>query len=226
MYGQVTVIIPAYNEAERLTAVISVVQQAASVQEIIVVDDGSQDETAEIARQCGAQVIQLPENCGKGTAMRHGALAACHDIILFLDADLMGLTAAQVEQLIAPVLTQQAEMSIGIFRSGRTSTDLAQLISPCLSGQRCLDREFFLNAPLVAGSRSGVEMALTIHAHAHKMCIARVMLDGVTHPMKEEKMGLLHGILARGQMYLDILVTFIRYRRAISLMFRTSMSPK
>ncbi|HEY3379824.1 MAG TPA: glycosyltransferase family 2 protein [Armatimonadota bacterium] len=207
----VTAVIPAYNEATRLPQVLRVVQQATLVHEIIVVDDGSHDGTAEAAHDCGVTVCRLPENCGKGTAMRAGALHATDDILLFLDADLIGLTPAQVDALIRPVLTEQVGMAVGIFQGGRTATDLAQFLSPSLSGQRCLTREFFLSAPLIEGSRSGVEVALTAHARAHHLALALVPLDGATHTMKEEKIGVLRGAFSRTRMYFDIVRTLLRY---------------
>ena len=96
-----------------------------------------------MAAACGIHVLRLPENRGKGTAMRAGALTVQGDILLFLDAHLQGLTPAQVDDLIRPVLQGQADMSVGVFQQGRTATDLAQWISPSLSGQRCLSRAFF-----------------------------------------------------------------------------------
>jgi glycosyltransferase involved in cell wall biosynthesis len=166
------------------------------------------------------RVIRLPENRGKGTAMRVGAQAAAGDVLLFLDADLHNLTPAQVDSLIRPVLERQAGMTIGIFRGGRAATDLAQYLSPHLSGQRCLPRDFFLSAPLVDGSRSGVEIALTVHARASKLPILTVDLLGATHTMKEEKIGVVRGAFARWRMYADILTTFARYHLSIRLQKR------
>ena len=222
----VTVIIPAYNEAKRIQGVLDAVQQASLVQEVLVVDDGSRDKTTEIAQACGARCYRLPENRGKGTAMRTGAIMTTGDIILFLDADLRGLTPAHVDALIAPVLQNRAEMSVGIFRGGRAATDFAQRISPNLSGQRCLLRDFFLTAPLVDGSRSGVEIALTIHAHACKIPITSVVLDGVTHPVKEEKLGIVRGVISRTRMYSDIFTTLIRYQFATRFPGRAPMTNK
>ena len=207
----VTAIIPAFNEATRIGSVLDAIRAAGLVQEIIVVDDGSADDTAAVAAAAGVRVVRLPENHGKGTALRAGAVAAAGDILLFLDADLQGLTPAQVDSLAAPVCSGAADMVIGVFRGGRTATDLAQVISPNISGQRCLPRDFFLGAPLIDGSRSGVEIALTIHARACKLAIAVVPLAGATHVMKEEKMGFWRGAVARGRMYGDILITLARY---------------
>jgi len=207
----VTAIIPAYNEATRIQNVLEVVKASSLIDEILVVDDGSADNTTEVVERLGFRVVRLPENHGKGSAMRSGAVAARGDLLLFLDADLRGLSPAQVDSLIAPVHSDRAEMAIGVFRGGRTSTDLAQVISPNISGQRCLYRDFFLSAPMIEGSRSGVEIALTIHARANKQTIEVVPLDGATHVMKEEKMGFWRGTIARYKMYGDILITLARY---------------
>ena len=207
----VTAVVPAYNEATRIRPVLEALRQARLVQEILVVDDGSADGTREAAAACGVQVIRLPENCGKGTALRTGALVARGEILLFLDADLRGLLPAQVDALIYPVLHHQADMVIGSFRGGRAATDLGQMLAPHISGQRCLSRDFFLATPLVEGSRSGVETALTVHARACKLSVSTVPLIGITHPLKEEKLGLLRGALSRGHMYLDICATLGRY---------------
>ena len=207
----VTAVIPAYNEAARIRPVIQAIQAASLVQEILVVDDGSGDDTAAVAAACGVRVIALPRNSGKGTALRTGAVESTGDILLFLDADLHGLTPEQVDALVRPVLEGQAQMTIGSFRGGRRVTDLAQYLAPHISGQRCLTRNFFLSAPLVEGSRSGVEIALTIHARANKLTQRIIPMAGTTHPLKEEKLGLWPGTLSRTRMYFDILTTLCRY---------------
>ncbi|HEX2951737.1 MAG TPA: glycosyltransferase family 2 protein [Armatimonadota bacterium] len=224
--SNVSVIISAYNEGPRIAEVLKAVKQTPLVHEVIVVDDGSIDNTADVAQQYGVRVHRLSKNQGKGTAMRMGALDAVGDIILFLDADLRGLTPEHIDSLIRPVLTKHADMSIGIFKGGRVATDLAQCISPNLSGQRCISRDFFLSAPLIDGSRSGVEIALTVHARACKLNISIVPLDGATHPMKEEKIGVMHGILARARMYTDIAVTLVKYQLSTRVLKKSSVNTR
>ena len=103
-------------------------------------------------------------------------------------------------------------MAVGIFSSGRTSTDLAQHLAPNLSGQRCLFRSFFLAVPHLERSRSGVEIAMTNYAHAQRLRLTTVLLEGVTHIMKEEKLGVVRGVYSRWRMYADIVRVMARYR--------------
>lgn len=84
---KILVVIPAYNEAERLGAVAAA---AALYLPVLVVDDGSRDETARVGREAGAEVLEQKPNQGKGAALRAGfgcALAQGCDAVITLDAD-------------------------------------------------------------------------------------------------------------------------------------------
>lgn len=80
--------IPAYNEAERITPLLRDLQQFYPEAEIIVVDDGSTDDTPEIVDKWGAKVILHQINQGKGAAVKTGVLAAQGNVIAFMDADM------------------------------------------------------------------------------------------------------------------------------------------
>jgi glycosyltransferase involved in cell wall biosynthesis len=203
---RVSAVIPAYNEATRLPAVLEAVTSATGLDEVWVVSDGSTDDTYEVAASFpGVRALRLPRNRGKGAAMVAGAEAASTaDVILFLDADLIGLTPEHVSALVEPVVEGRADMAVGVFRGGRFLTDLAQRITPCISGQRCMLRAAFLDAAHVAGLRSGVEVALYAFARDTGLRIVDVPLSGITHPMKEEKLGPVRGFAARMKMYGEI----------------------
>jgi glycosyltransferase involved in cell wall biosynthesis len=88
----VTVVIPAYNEARRLPATLAGWQHAFTTQslaaDLLVVDDGSRDATSEVARAAGVAVVRLEPNQGKGGAVRTGMLHATGEVIGYADADM------------------------------------------------------------------------------------------------------------------------------------------
>jgi glycosyltransferase involved in cell wall biosynthesis len=85
--GEVSVLIPAFNEAEGIGAVVTAVAAAAPWREIIVVDDGSTDGTGEVATSAGARVVRHPYNKGNGASVKSGVRHATGEYILILDAD-------------------------------------------------------------------------------------------------------------------------------------------
>lgn len=198
------VIIPAYNEERTIGAVIRAVQQVPFVEETIVVSDGSTDHTVAVAESLGTKVIALPENLGKGGAMMVGINSTDADIVLFLDADLIGLQPFHVVDLLLPVLEGRAEMTVGIFGHGRFATDLAQLVAPYLSGQRAVKRELMKQLSNLELTRFGVEVALTRFAKTAGISVVEVELRDMSHVMKEEKLGVIRGVLARLKMYWEI----------------------
>ncbi|MDD2200866.1 MAG: glycosyltransferase family 2 protein [Firmicutes bacterium] len=205
---RVAAIVPAYNEEPRIASVLDVVRASPLVDEIIVVDDGSDDDTSEVARVHGAKVIRLGENTGKGGAVAKGLEATLGDVILFLDADLIGLTVEHVNALIEPVCHGEADMTIGIFGNGRAATDLAQALTPWLSGQRAIRRDALEGLELDI-ARFGVEAVLTRHARELDLKVVDVKLPGLTHVMKEEKMGTMRGMASRARMYWEVLKSVV-----------------
>ncbi|MBT9258514.1 MAG: glycosyltransferase family 2 protein [Clostridiales bacterium] len=201
---RVVAVIPAYNEEKTLGAVVEAVRESGMVDRILVISDGSTDTTAEVARKAGAECIELEQNVGKGGALKEGIDRADSDVFLFLDADLIGLKPHHVKALLAPVLEGRADMSLGVLRHGRPVTDLAQAVAPYLSGQRAVKREVLLDVSGLEMARFGVEVALTRHIREKGVKVEEVILEGVSHRMKEEKYGLLRGFLLRMKMYWEI----------------------
>jgi len=123
MSGSLSVVIPAYNEAARLgntlRAVVDYLSQNAPDGELIVVDDGSTDQTADLARQVfrdsknlRTSVISYKSNLGKGRAVRLGLLAARGDVALFSDADL-STPITEAPKLVEPIVNGQYDLTFG-----------------------------------------------------------------------------------------------------------------
>jgi glycosyltransferase involved in cell wall biosynthesis len=124
---RVAVVIPAKDEAARIGATVEAVRDITGVDLVVVVDDGSADDTAAIAREAGAAVVTHSRNRGKAAAMATGAAyVARHEVaepaastrgasrsrpLLFVDADLQA-SAANVGVLVPPVLQGRADMTI------------------------------------------------------------------------------------------------------------------
>lgn len=206
------VVIPAFNEAATVGDVVRTAL-AAGVGRVVVVDDGSADATSQVAESAGGTVLKLAANRGKGAAVVAGAMASHEDVIVLLDADLLGLRKEHVVALALPVLDARADMTLGVFREGRLATTLAQRLSPQLSGQRALARRALLDAPGLDGSRFGAEVVLNTHAHRSGWTCIDVPLLGASQRMKEQKRGFFQGLLGRAGMYRDILLAMLRSPR-------------
>lgn len=206
---KVAAVIPAYNEESTIGDVVSALRQSNLIDEILVVSDGSVDGTAKAARSAGARVLEHHQNQGKAGAMKTGFEATVAEVVLFLDADLIGLAPDHIQDLLLPVIGGEADMTVGVFGDGRVATDLAQLVAPYLSGQRAVRRsiveEMFKLSPDADVSRFGIEVALTRHVKERGYRVAEVQLEEMSHRMKEEKLGLVKGVAARIKMYYEIL---------------------
>jgi glycosyltransferase involved in cell wall biosynthesis len=210
----VAVIVPAFNEESRILPVLRAASGAKLASEIIVVSDGSYDDTARVARTIpGVRVHELPVNQGKAAAMAAGVRLTDARYLVFVDADLAGLTSHHIDQIIAPLLDRRCDMCIGIFRGGKVWSDAAHTFSPYLSGQRALRRELFEAVPFVGDLRLGVETALNTEARRRKARVLRVVLQGVSNCHKEQKLGIVKGLAARTKMWKEIGEAMVKTRR-------------
>lgn len=210
----VAIVIPAYNEEQRITTVLRAALASKLADEVIVVSDASRDRTAEVARRFdGVRVIELPFNMGKGGAMSAGVAATQADVLVFVDADLRGLRGEHIDQILRPLLDDQCDMCIGVFRGGKFWSDTAQRISPYISGQRAMKRTLFESIPFLGDLRMGVEVTINTYAKRARARIVRVVLRGVSNTHKERKLGLVKGTAARAKMYKEIARAMMRMRR-------------
>ncbi len=183
--GDVAVVIPARDESDRIRATVAGAASLPGVNLVLVVDDGSRDDTAAAARAAGASVVRHSRRRGKAAAMESGAEAvalldgrdgrAQPRHLLFLDGDLAE-TARLAAPLAGPVRAGEADMTIAVFTDRVRHGGHGFVVSlsgagieratgwrPAqpLNGQRCLTRAAFeAGRPLAAGF--GVETGLTI----------------------------------------------------------------
>jgi len=186
-----TAIVCAYNEEMTLADVLNVLLESHQVDEIVVVDDGSTDNTLSVmncfANHEKVRSISLLRNRGKGHAMAEGILNAQGKILLFVDADLLNLDTAYIDLILAPLLAGETDMVIGYPSRGPDMWNVVNPFRP-LSGERAVFRKDIL--PLVAlirDSRYGVETLINLHYRREGKRVCYIPLRGLIHPIKLEK---------------------------------------
>jgi len=203
---KISCIIPAYNEEKTIRKVIKAVKKSKVFDEIIVVNDGSSDNTGNIlSSEKDILFINLPHNLGKGGAVWHGIQNSDGEIIVMLDADLMGLTKLHFKKLIDPLLSDESLVCIGIIKhKDKQWQNLIQTVGSDLSGQQAFYKKMARDID-IKDSRFGIEIALKNHFKNKGLVTKKIALNGVAHIQKEEKMGTTLGLLARVKMYREVI---------------------
>ena len=143
---KISIIIPAYNEAQNLRFLLPEIKKISLTSdnplEIIVVDDGSEDDTEKVARDEGAHVLKHPYNMGNGAAIKTGLRNATGDVCVFIDADLQH-PPQEIYKLIEPL--GEYEMVIGVRRSSaqklhrRIANRFFNMLASYVTGRKILD---------------------------------------------------------------------------------------
>jgi glycosyltransferase involved in cell wall biosynthesis len=116
--GSISCIVCAYNEADRIRHILSAVRGHPALCEVIVVNDGSTDDTAALLEaEPGITLISYAPNQGKTHAMARGIAAARGEYLMLLDADLCGVTPGDVQALADPVVRGRTDVSISLRRN-------------------------------------------------------------------------------------------------------------
>lgn len=202
-----TCLIPAYNEAARIGLVLNAVLGHPHIAEVLVIDDGSSDGTAEIAQNLGAKVIRLAGNSGKTGALCVGLAKVKTSHVLLIDADLLGLSASAITSLIAPVAAGHAEASISLRGNAPLIWRLLGL--DYISGERVIPMTLLAGQiqELAALPRFGFEVFLNDLLIAAQTRISVVRWPDVQSPSKASKRGLIAGLGADAAMMRDIFWT-------------------
>ena len=134
--NSVSVIIPAFNEEEPIAGVVREVSATKIPADIIVVDNGSTDQTANRAREAGARVVKAPRGYGRACAAGVAALRPESEIVVFLDGD--GSDCPEfMNQLVDPIVAEKYDFVIGSRTRGRReqgSMNLQQIVSGRIAG--------------------------------------------------------------------------------------------
>lgn len=214
----VAIIIPAYNEAPRIGAVLDVVCSYPREKRIVIIDDGSKDATYETAKKYDVEkIIRHERNLGKGAALQTGIdYIEDSPLWLFIDADLVNLKHYHLDQLLLPIeQDSKVGMTIGMLVSNKKNVNLAQKYFSILNGQRGLANSFVKSLPSLTWARFGVEVFLSKVAKLNNVPVAEPVLSDVTHYTKEEKYGFIYGFPYRLRMYKECLYAYFNWKKYI-----------
>ncbi|PIR61932.1 MAG: hypothetical protein COY81_01895 [Candidatus Pacebacteria bacterium CG_4_10_14_0_8_um_filter_43_12] len=203
----ITAIIAAYNEQKNIRVVASLLTSMKEFSEVIVVDDGSDDLTAVIAASVkGVTVISLPKNMGKTTAVRTAVKAAHSDQIMLVDADLFGLEAHHLREVIQ---TYKQGFEMVILDYGNQELYLRKIFKsfPALSGVRIFETKYFKRITFKKNDRFELETRINDFYLDHKLSIVVVTGEGIHTPHKYQKYSFHKGLYLEAKALKEIFLS-------------------
>jgi glycosyltransferase involved in cell wall biosynthesis len=203
---KVSCIIPAYNEAARIGNILEPAYRHPLIDELIVVDDASSDGTSDVVKKYDSiRLIRHEKNQGKSRAIVSGVETSKGQYLFFLDADLIGLTAENITDLIRPVISDEADISISLRKNAPKF--YRKIGIDFISGERVFPKE------LISGhldeinklSGYGLETFMNRLIIKNNYRIKIVHWNNVLSPWKSWKVGKLRGLWGEIKMSLEIL---------------------
>lgn len=205
-YNKVAAIIPAYNEEKHILSVVNTLINTPIVDEIIVIDDGSTDNTANILKNIENITILINEkNYGKSYSIERGINNTNADILFFCDADLQDFTPEIATKIIEPVINRQKDMFIGIRNN---ISQKALTLFAINSGERTLRRKLWETMPNYFKHRYRLEVGLNITAYKYGNGYGYQKFP-YYQTLKEVKYGIFKGTFLRWWMNIDVLYAYI-----------------
>lgn len=201
------VVIPARDEAFTIAAVVAAARAAKGVGHVIVVDDGSSDQTRSAARDAGAMVIQSLGSESKAQAMATGVACVEAAVVVFFDGDILNTSPEHFEALAQPVIEGPYQMCCGLVDYGSIRSRLFLRLPP-ITGLRAVRKTIFEAVP--EEKRNGFQIEIMINeviARNHYPTAIRV-LSGTDHRSKVQKDGWIRGGRSHLGMTLELLQCF------------------
>lgn len=184
---KVSCIIPFWNEANRIGKVLTALEKVSLVDEILLVDDGSTDGGINVPADSRITLHRFETNRGKSAAMRFGFSLASGEVILFLDADLNGLTGSDITSLLTPILQKECVYTMALREYF--------LFFDVVSGERAMlkrDWESFFKAEKF--NRNAMEIGMNRYLLLNNLKMKTVSWSSVRQTYKTAKIGFFQGM--------------------------------
>ncbi len=206
--SKVSCIIPAHNEGLRIGMVLRVVYNHPLVDEIIVVDDASTDDTQNVVKEFPkVRLIANKENKGKSYSIAAGIIESSGDYILMLDADLRGLRPEDINSLVNPVKKGKADVTMSIRKNTPAWMKLIKV--DLMTGEKVMPKNVIMPhiQEIMTLRNYALEVFLNRIIIKNKCAIKTVLLKDVYDDLKTTKKGFFAGIKLFLSMWRDILKT-------------------
>lgn len=189
---KVSCIIPAYNEEDRISNILNIVGNHNLIDEIIVIDDGSIDNTKNIVKKFKEiKLITNKKNKGKTFSIKEGLNKSKNKIILILDADLKNLDKKNISQLILPILNKKVDVSIALMKNPL----IFRIIGiDFASGQRVFNKKIIPIQKLKDVENYGFECFMNKVIIENKYKIKIIDWSNVKSTKKSEKLGYIEAV--------------------------------
>ncbi len=208
---KISCIVPAYNEEKRIGNVLKILESHPLVDELIVINDGSVDNTDKIIRKFSCKVISFKKNRGKSYAVAKGIESAKNNIILLVDSDLEGLKKRNVSDLIFPVKNEEADITISIRKNSIIIYRLLGL--DFVSGDRVFRKNLIKNLEEIKKLPGyGLECFLNEIIIKKRLRLNVVNWKNVVAPGKHAKIGFFKGMFKEIPMIKQIIKTVGAYK--------------
>ena len=191
--AKISCIVPAYNEGQRINGVLNALVGHPLLDEVIVVNDGSKDDTEAVLRErAGIELVTYPDNHGKTYALVRGFKRARNDLVMLVDSDLIGLTPAHITALIEPVRAGQADIALSLRQNSSLLYKLFGL--DFVSGERVFSKSILGDLDQMDRLPGfGFETYLNQIIVSKKLRIKSVKWRNVITPRKKAKFGYWEG---------------------------------
>ena len=201
---KVSVIIAAFDEEPRIGGVLSVAASHPLVDEVIVVNDGSFDKTSDVVKKFNAVLIENEISIGKTASCKRGLVEAKNEVILFLDADLIGLTEQNIYDLVNPVLEGYTDFTLSLRANSAVHMKLLKV--DCLSGERAVRKDLLKDPLIWSKPQIGYSMEILMNKSLlkSKAVFISVKLPNVKVVTKSGKVGFFKGFCGELRMMSQI----------------------
>lgn len=209
--NKVSCLIPAYNEGARIASVLHIVSSHPLINEVVVINDCSTDNTLEIISKFEKiKIITNEKNIGKSATIVRGIKESTGDIVCLIDADLIGLTQENITNLITPIIEDKVDVTISVRRISPAMDRFYKIVGmDFISGERVFKKSLVQNhlEEIARLPRFGLETFFNRIIIKNKARIKIVFWNNVRSPLKSKKYGMLAGIKGDISMALNILKT-------------------